>query len=489
MINGASYSPTAINFGDAFGFIADKGTLTFDGASWPDDSRAIWTDGSTPGEYIPRASAKHVLPDGAMLPVLRASDRWACPTPEKFAEVRALIEQTSATGDIVRPGWERMRHLVGLHLGGPQPDIAGDDTARFPETRIEWYQQNAGQSLGYQRKRGWYFGTLPGRDANGISNWHYNRLWAMTIAMVYEDDHEKRKAAWAHYVQQAIAYTAFGRMWSGPWKGMARDEKGQTYVGDSGKFLYEKDWTLNLVGPWLLTGQTIFRAALVNAAEFYSRSTYAWGGAWGARIPGRMLGNMLSLWLVLPEYRWALEREMGEVMDMALRQLDGGDRWINEGNNGKGPMSGWMHSEYVAEHLRVQEHVPALNNRGMSLRQCATVMRTVMATDRGIDGGSETVGKYALLRYRFSTPMATDPMVATHPVHTAFALPALRLLQDLLPDDYAATLELVQRFAGSHMAHVIADTPRPLTEIGYREPHIEGPAAPKTWCEWVDAIR
>ena len=119
----------------------------------------------------------------------------------------------------------------------------------------------------------------------------------------------------------------------------------------------------------------------------------------------------------------------------------------------------------------------------------AAVMSRVMDTNRGTQGGSEKVGKYALLRYRYATPQTTEPMTATHPVHTAFALPAIRLLQDLLPSQYEACRDFVRDFAGSHMAHVQADSPRPLSEIGYREPQVEGPGAPKTWACWGDAVR
>lgn len=79
-------------------------------------------------------------------------------------------------------------------------------------------------------------------------------------------------------------------------------------------------------------------------------------------------------------------------------------------------------------------------------------------------------------------------MVARFLGNTAFALPALRMLEPEMPDEYRNCLELLQRFAGSSIADVAAGIPRPIVEIGYRDP-TRGPAAPKDDLEYVEALR
>jgi len=487
-IRGADYQPKFRDLKTAAKHIADKGDLSFDSGGWPDE-RIVWTDGSTFADYIPPLTGgkRHVLPANASLTVLRACREWECPSADKFDAVRQIIEATSNMGVITQPGYERLNHLAGLHLGGHQPA-----NTPHPDTRIEWWRDNWSSNLGGNPKKGWYFGTLPGRSANGWDNNHYNRLLWETGAMCFETDHEKRQGAWAFYLQQAVSYEGFGRIQSGPKKGYSRTEKGDVYVGrDSGGndvTAYEKDWVPNLVGSALLTEQELFTEALVEAADFYSAITYQWGGAWGARIPGRILENMLQLWMVLPTHRWALEREMGQVLDLLLHQLDKSEWfWLNLGNRGKGPMSGWMHSEAVASILRVHEHIPSLRDRGPSRADCVKIMQRVMDTTSGIEGGSEMINGYACLRYRFHTNTG-ESMNAVFAVNTAFALPALRLLQVEMPTEYENCKEFVQRFAGSSIADVRADTPVPLDQIGYRFPR-EGPAWTKTILEWIEGVR
>jgi len=492
-INGASHQLTRVELGDAYLLVNGPVDLTFDSADWPDEP-IMWTDGSDRDFYIPPLpnGQQHVLPANAAIPILRRVEAWALPSEAQFQAVRNIIEMTSNMGVIEEPGYERFKRLRQHHLGGPQLDIGGKEVAKFKDTRIQWWRDNYADSLGGTRKRGWYFGTIEGRDANGISNKHYNRLLWMTMALIYETDHEKRLAAWEFYVQQSVSYYAFGRIQNGAQKGYSRTEKGDVYVGRDSRGIdgtaYEKDWVPNLVGPWLLTGQQMFAQALRDAADFYSAITYRWGGAWGARIPGRILENMLQLWMVLPEFRWALEREMGVVLDILSAHLDRNEWfWLNMGNNGKGPMSGWMQLEAVASNLRVHEHVPSLRNRGLTRVECVNVAKRVMDTTRGVEGGSEMVGGYACLRYRFHTTTG-EPMTARFLGNTAFALPALRLLEPEMPHEYANCRELLQRFAGSSIADVAAGSPRPIEEIGYRDP-TRGPAAPKDDLEYLEALR
>lgn len=473
-----SYTPKRLDLGDATLLIADQGDLTFSGMDWPQE-RTIWTDGSTPEAYIPDGA--HVLPAHAALPILHATDRWACPPASKFDEVRALLEQTTNVGCITQPGYERVRHLAMLHLGGHQPD-----TTPHPQTRIEWYRDNWDQSTGAKRKRGWYFGTLEGWNANGWSNWHYNRILWMTVALCYASQPE-REAAWHHYVQQAVAYTCFGRAWSGPNKGQSRDEKGNTVVGTLGRWPYEKDWVSNLVGPFLLTDQVLFQEALENAAYFYDGlPILPWKGAWGARIPARIMENMLQLWMLGHS---DLEADLATWLTECDIYLDRTEwLWPNKGNRGAAPESPWMQAELCAVILRVFEQIPSLRDVGVTRAEIVKVMQRVMDTTRGTEGGSELVNGYALLRYRYHTPMAFDPMVARFPANTGFALPALRLLQAEMPDEYENCKTLVQMYAGSNLADVQAAKPYDINGIGYRFPR-EGSAWPKTVLEWVEAVR
>lgn len=471
-----SYQPARLDLGDATLLIADQGDLTFTGMDWPTE-RTIWTDGSTQDAYIPDGA--HVLPAHAALPILKSTERWACPPASKFEEVKLLLAQTTGIWQIEDPDWSRIYHLAMLHLGGPQP-------ANTPhlETRIEWWQENAGSNLGYTRKRGWYFGTLPGRDGNGWSNWHYNRLLWMTVALCYASQ-EEREAAWPFYIQQAAAYTCFGRAWSGPNEGQSRDEKGQVYVGDSGRWPYEKDWVSNLVGPWMLTGQELFKEALDKASTFYANLPLtAWQGAWGSRIPARIIENMLQLHMVgyvelLPSLSSWLTH-VGTYLDRA--------NWIwpNLGNRGDAPETPFMQSELSAVILRVWEQIPSLRDVGVTRAEIVKVMQRVM--DTSPSGGSDLVNGFACLKYRYHTPTNTGPMFARFASNTAFALPALRLLQNELPAQYVNCREFVQRYAGSSMSDVAAGTPYDINQIGYRFPR-EGSAWPKTVLTWVEAVR
>ena len=488
-INQANYAPTIEVHGDTTIAIADQGDMTFRSVDWP-GYPAIHTDGSG-DDYIP--DGDHVLPKDAALPMLRATDRWACPSPEKFAEVRAIVESTSNCGMIAKPGYDRLRHIVGLHLGGPQPQHTPEG-----QTRIEWYRDFHHLGIGGQRRRGWYHGTIY-PDANGEcgSNQHYNRLWTMGLALIYETDHARRVAAWPMFVQQAISYTCFGRFWSGKHKGMSRYEKGHKFVGRDSNGVdiigHEKDWVTDLVMPWLLTGQAIFKAALDNAQAYYLTLNPApiWGGGeWGARIPARMLENMLMLWHMYQIYRVQIEAQMKRVIDLVDQHLDRVSwLWPNKGNGNTGPTSPWMQSELCAVLLRVNEQVPGLKDYGVTRGEIVDVMKGVMLSHADIVGGSEEVGEFAMLRYRYHRQAKGEPMNAAYADLTAFAYPALRMLSFELNDQFWDLDQLMREYAGSSVEDVRNGTPRPLSEIGFRDSKVSGPAAPKVWAIWADAIR
>jgi len=479
-----SYVPEKRLLGDAELFISDSRPLSFNSIPRGNED-VVDTDGSTPADYIPPGN--HVLPPNTALAVLHDPRKWQMPSEDRFDVVRKLLEETTNVGELLTPDMYRIRHLTNLHMGGHQAP-----TTPLSDTRMEWWQANGGAGLGYTRKRGWYHGVLAGRDANGISNAHYARIFAMGLALIYEPDRTVRAKGWHFFMEQALNHALQGRDWGGRFKGMAKGEKGHEFIGLRGNGVstrsYAKDWVLNLVVPLLLTDQEVFRVALEEAADFYVQSIYAWGGAWGARIPGRMLDNMLILHRVLPHYRYSLELEMGKVLDLMLAHLDKDEHyWPNLGNGNTGPMSPWMHSEAVTSILRTHEHIPTLRTRGPSRGQCAAIMTRVMDTDSGIDGGSELINGFPCLRYRFIRDTG-EPTYARFLSNTAFALPALRFLSSgSLKPVYEKVHSLISLYAGCEVYDVQADLPRPITQIGYRDPR-SGPAAPKVWAIWATEV-
>jgi hypothetical protein len=150
--------------------------------------------------------------------------------------------------------------------------------------------------------------------------------------------------------------------------------------------------------------------------------------------------------------------------------------WPNLGNGGNAEESPWMQLQVVADILRAWEQFPSTRGTGPSEQDLRNVVDTILS-----DYGSERVGNYRCVRYRYHT-IQTD---ARFLANSAWLLPALRLLDHPL---YEQQSKLFQEYAGCYVHDVRMRTPRRIEDIGARDAR-NGSAWTKDILAYLEALR
>lgn len=455
----------------------DKDALGVTFSSVTVSSPHLYTYGSTSDHYIPPGD--HLLHGGDALVILEADGTWDAPSDGLIEAARTLLEQTTGIAEFTDPMWHRTARFLSLMRDGNVPW-----GFNFALTDQGWQQRYYYQTFGgTPRTPEWYHGGLFRSD--GYNNWRYNHLFWMGVLLVYEEDKTYRdEILWPFFLRSAMAHFQFGKVHAGPKAGMSRDEKGYNYVGDSGRLPWEKQWIGNIVMAWMLTGRhPLFGDLLRTYASTLDnlQPSTVWNGAWGVRIPARIIEEAIWIALVMPHYRGRMVRLICDTLALLDAHLDRNAWWWpNKGNAGTAPASPWMHTQAIAACFRSWEYLPETRGHGPHPDDLSNVMNTVLGPR-----GSEYVNGFNLLRYRFDT----DP--ARFLPNTATAYPALRYLtghDSTWASDRDLCRTLLQEFAGSTVTDVRNDQPYPIDQIGFRFPR-EGAGWEKSMLFYVEALR
>lgn len=476
-------------------FVSSRGPCSFDSITYDDDSlpRPIPGRSSTDTHYVaPLASGKHVLPQHAALPIMAADGTWNPPSDETIATAREILFATTGVKDILDPKWARVKRWLDLHedKGLPEESSGSGPITQFNDTDMGWLQNNFSYTHGSGSRpqdSGWYHGANFRSGGNGYDNYHYGRIWWMGVRIILEDDPAKRVALWPYFLEASINHVCYGRLWSGPEEGGARDEKGFYLVGDTNRNPTSKQWASNPAMSYMLTGNGLFKAALHGAHDWWNKksATKVFSGHWGSRQPARHMEDLIVLGLTVPELRVSCEQQL-------IAQLDNMDSllsrthwlWENKGNGGNAEESPWMQSQVVSAVMRAWELLPATKGHGPSLSDMDKVMAKIFS-----DAGSEVVGGYRCLRYRYHTTTHPARFVA----NTAFAVPALRHLAGSgiawAKAQYKESARLIYDHGEKHISELAnLPDPFPIDQAGFRYPS-QGGAWPKPLMNLIDSVR
>lgn len=458
--------------------IADRGPVNF--RSIDVHIPHIPIEETSDGSFIQdNGSTNHTLPAHAAIPILHESPIWNAPDESTIAQIKLVIEETTNVLDLGSPDMERIRRFISLLEDKNQPL-----TVPMSQTDMGWQERHFHHTFGGSERTGWYEGALFRSGANGWDNDHYGRVWWMMIRFVYEPSEVRRAQLWPYLLQKCLAHLCYGRFWGGPHKGLARDEKGNTYVGDSNRVPYSKQWIENVVAGWLLTGHEAFDHMIENAVVHYDATpvTKVWQGYWGTRLGARALEEYTTLALVRPLFRTQMVSKAKQMLDQFDVLLDRDHYvWPNLGNNGAAEESPWMHWQVIAAIFRCWELLPETILWGPTEEDLAAVAVNLL------EKGSERINGYPLTRYRFHTTTTPARFLA----NTAFSLPALRYLKEwdsFFTADYHKVREVVSDYAGCYVSDVAAGVGRLPENIGFRDPS-QGPAWSKAMLMFIGAMR
>lgn len=489
IFNNSSHPLTVRKYTGLDMHVAMDGDTAFDNAEA--QGEAFIHGRSTSGNFYikPTDDGKpHILPQYAAIPVMHLGETWQAPSEERVQAVKKMIEGTTGFAALSDPKWIRLNHFLNLHQDTHQPK-----NTPLAQTDMGWLHRNYaythGQSVFGIEYEGWYHGANFRSGGNGFDNNHYARLLYMTMRFVNEPSKSKRDSMWPYLLEQIMCHLCYGRFHGGPNKGFAVDEKGNVFLGDTNRVPISKQWVHNVAVGYLLTGHRVFLDMLnACAAHWLSKPASGWwSGYWGVRQAARCLEDCTLLYLLLPEMRAEMRAEMSAMVIGMLDQLSLHlDRqswvWPNKGNGGSAEESPWMGCQAVAAIKRSHELVPGTDRHGPTNQELEEVMRVMFS-----DVGSDDVGGYRLLRYRYHTTTDRVRFLAS----TAWALPALRHLSNhsnWAEAQFKETTELMQLYAGSPIIAVANGTPTPIEQIGFRHPP-EGGAWTKTILAFLEAVR
>jgi hypothetical protein len=292
-------------------------------------------------------------------------------------------------------------------------------------------------------RQAWLGETLPADNfhyrfmnsigAEGFCNGHYDLpFWAWVNWLQTGDD-----ATYSAALRWSIGQVTSGFIWSGPAKGMYRTEKGIDHVGSFGNPIWEKNWCRSTVMAWHVTGMPVFRlAAEAHRSALLALPANYWNGEWGARIPARILDDML----VLQEgmgYTMAA-RAVPFVRHVVSHADPVLNIWTNKGNNGNAPASPWMSAECWLACWQWMSREPSL----------ADLRPRLMAIGRSIlDRGIKPTPNGPLCWYRFHP--AFEPPIALG--HLGFLLPVARVVD---PSRAADIQTMLTSYAGSLLSQI-----------------------------------
>lgn len=481
-LHGASGQFRVVEYPGFTGIVAINGNLEFD---YLVASGVIPTDGSTPTHYIPPKDdgTPHVLPHYAMLPMLHQTDHWAPPSEETLSTIRSLLAATTNILDLGTDRWSKHRRLVsklqdsqqGLMTPKPDTDMGWED---------RWYEVTYGDNAQLDFD-GWYYGTIfPKRD-----NDHYERLFWMLVRYVFEDDAAYRDGTlWPYLLEKLIAHLCFGTFHGGPNDGADRDEKGNIFIGDSGRVPFEKQWATNILAGFLATdSHPLFANAMSRRAGWWAKHDPAqvWKGYWGVRIAQHALEDYITIALSLPDWRGVMVEKAKGMLNQLDVHLDRSDWiWPNEGNRGAAPESPWMQWQAIAAICRCRELLPETVGYGPSDQEL------VQVAEKLLRDGSEDVGGFSMARYRMPG-QHNEPTTAKFLANSAPMVPALRYLSAFDPYlelDYEFAVDLVAGHVGSSVSDIRNGTPLPEDQIGFRLPS-EGPGWSKAMLILLGAVK
>jgi len=473
-----TYIPAVESFQGLTGLGADSGDNYFDSVPYDDTlPRPLPCRSSDATHYIaPKADgSQHMLPDGAVLPILHDDGTWNAPSSMLVDQVKQLIFNTTNIAAIEKPEWARLRHFLSF--------FKDDDLPRKTPTKdtdFGWLQRHFDYYAGGSPKRGWYDEVCFRTQANGLNNWHYNQLWWHGMNFILTADPVEREKMWPYLLEQLVAHCAYGRVWYGPKRGGSRDEKGHMTVGSTNRMPPSKFYVLNLIMGWLLTDRHPFFEEMIRAEAQYWKDLpldKTWKGFWGSREGTRNLSNAAYVAICIPDLAADMDLECAAMLNQYKFQLDRTNWvWPNLGNGGAAEESPWMQLQVVADICRVWELRPNLKGIGPSHSELTTVVDTILS-----DYGSEQYGEFRCVRYRYHTVQTKAFFLS----NSAWLLPALRLLQHPL---YEHQSRLFQKYAGCYLHHVASGTPRDINTIGARDA-TNGSAWVKNILTELEAIR
>lgn len=484
-INGAIGPLTTYNWPGIQLDIAHQGNVPFDDIDKIDSD--VLPGRSTVGTKYVEANADgtmHVLPHHAALPTLHGGT-WNLPSPEKLAVIRKIIGDTSHMLDIEKPEWSRIKRFLDFHKDDNLP-FNGTSNAELAKTDMGWLQRNFHHTHGGPERFGWYHAANFRTGGNGLNNYHNDQIWNMMVAIVLEPIRAKQEQMWPYFMEAAVNHLCYGRFWSGPNKGAARDEKGNTYVGDSGRVPFSKQFVSNLIAGYLMTdSHPVFESALRNCADWWTAlpSTVAWKGFWGSRQGARDIRDNAFLALTLPDLRPSMVRQIKEMLNTCDTHLDRNAWvWPNDGNGGDADEKGWMATQLVFAIFQARELLPELVGFGPSVSDLNKIIAQIFS-----DYGSENIGGYRCVRYTYHTHQSPARFISS----TATSVPALRYLEaagyEWASAQLAETMELIQLHAGNHIRDLRNGISVPETDIGFRYPP-QGGSWPKTVEEFIWAL-
>lgn len=305
----------------------------------------------------------------------------------------------------VRGNWIMQGEAMLAASWAPMPDDAkrlalrqiigvGLDTELLQRPRIKAVLENFGEGttgdFGWTQSRAnrkaWLGETEPPVDqthldlmnaigAEGWNNGHYDLPFWCFVHWLWTGN----QGAWNAFLRWTIGQSTQGFVWSGPQKGMHRQEKGYDYPGSSldpspsDDAAWEKQWIRSAVAGHHSTGMPIFEwVCQARRAALRALPSNWYDNQWGVRRAARPLDDMLTLHVGMG-YPMAdrIEPWVRHVVGLLdpVRKL-----WLNHGNGGAAPSSPWMMGENWTACWTATDVVPVLADLKPKLMEAAAAI-------------------------------------------------------------------------------------------------------------------